>query len=266
MKPAAFFVDAGYLFAEGSALLAGKKQSRTKTDIAIGPFQKRLWDSAQTLGGPQILRTYWYDAARPGELSAQQRAVAQARDMKLRLGRFNNVGRQKGVDSLLVIDLIELARNQVLGDAILLAGDDDLTIGVTIAQSFGVRVHLLGIAPSHRNQSSELRMEADRCLEWGSTEVESFLSIATDIAPVPEPKPSARLNSSEFKRLAISALASLGTAEFQRLATEAQDPQAGFPHDLDHLLLTSVHRLVSRDLDSVERTIFRQSVRAILRE
>ena len=46
-------------------------------------------------------------------------------------------GRQKGVDSLIVTDLIELARNHAISDAVLLAGDEELRIGVQIAQSLG---------------------------------------------------------------------------------------------------------------------------------
>lgn len=265
MKPAAVFVDAGYLFAEGSALLTGKKQSRNKLSIDIGLFQKRLGDASLELGGLQVLRTYWYDASRPGELTTQQKAVAEASFMKLRLGRFNNAGRQKGVDSLLVIDLIELSRNQVLGDVILLAGDDDLTVGVAIAQSFGVRVHLLGISPATRNQSTELRMEADRCLEWGSAHVETFLSITPDPVPPSQTRTPDRLSPSDMKRFAVNALASLGEGDFGRLASEAARNDVGFSYDLDRLLLAAVHRLMSRALLPVERTMFRQVVRDILR-
>ena len=73
--------------------------------------------------------------------------------MKLRLGIVNLAGQQKGVDSLIVTDLVELARNHAITDAILLSGDEDLRIGVQIAQSFGVRVHLIRIEPTRGSQS-----------------------------------------------------------------------------------------------------------------
>ena len=68
-------------------------------------------------------------------------------------------GQQKGVDSLIIMDLIELARNHAISEAVLLSGDEDLRVGVQLAQSFGVRVHLLGVEPTRGNQSYLLLQE-----------------------------------------------------------------------------------------------------------
>jgi uncharacterized LabA/DUF88 family protein len=54
-------------------------------------------------------------------------------DVKIRLGYINGAGQQKGVDSLIVTDLIELARNQAISDAYLVSGDGDLRVAVQIA-------------------------------------------------------------------------------------------------------------------------------------
>jgi uncharacterized LabA/DUF88 family protein len=43
--------------------------------------------------------------------------------------------------------LIELARNQAICDATVVTGDSDVRVAVQIAQSFGVRVHLIGLEP-----------------------------------------------------------------------------------------------------------------------
>ena len=72
--------------------------------------------------------------------------------MKLRLGQLNSEGQQKGVDSLIVTDLIELARNKAISDAVVLTGDEDIRVGVQIAQSLGVRVHLLGIGGAQQGK------------------------------------------------------------------------------------------------------------------
>jgi hypothetical protein len=107
-------------------------------------------------------------------------------DVKLRLGFINSVGQQKGVDSLLVTDVVELSRNGAICDALLLGGDEDLRIGVQIAQSFGVRLHLIGIEPSRGSQSLQLRQEVDTKYEISSLQVQTFLSLIPATVP-PQP-------------------------------------------------------------------------------
>jgi len=97
--------------------------------------------------------------------------------VKLRLGGVNEQG-QQGVDALLVADLVTLARNRAMADALLLTGDDDLRGGVEQAQELGVRVHLLGIEPQHQNQAAALVQAADDVRELSATEVKTFLSLA----------------------------------------------------------------------------------------
>ena len=92
--------------------------------------------------------------------------------MKLRLGQINSVGQQKGVNSLIVTDLIELARNGAMSDALHLSGDEDVRIAVQIAQSFGVRVHLLGIEAAKDSQSPLLLQEADTTSRWTKADVD----------------------------------------------------------------------------------------------
>ncbi len=87
--------------------------------------------------------------------TAEQQDLADSDDVKLRLGVIAYTGRQKGVDSLIVTDLIELARNHAITDALLLSGDEDVRIGVQIAQTYGVRVHLLGVQPAADNQGNQ---------------------------------------------------------------------------------------------------------------
>jgi hypothetical protein len=113
--------------------------------------------------------------------------------IKLRLGFVTGGGQQKGVDSLIVTDLIDLARNRAITDAVMLSGDEDVRIGVQIAQSFGVRVHLVGIAPSRGSQSMQLLREADTTTEWDATTVAKFLSVKPPVTTIallfPPPRP-----------------------------------------------------------------------------
>ena len=161
----AVFVDAGYLYAAGGAALVGSGQNRASLELVKDEAIAKLKaTAAQRAKGAELLRIYWYDGALNGRRSYEQRNMAMAEDVKLRLGTVTG-GRQKGVDSLIVTDLIELARNQVITDAVLLSGDEDLRVGVQIVQSLGVRVHLIGIVPSRGNQSDLLLEEADTITE-----------------------------------------------------------------------------------------------------
>jgi uncharacterized LabA/DUF88 family protein len=72
--------------------------------------------------------------------------------------------------------LVTLAKNRAMTDALLLSGDDDLRAAVEEAQAFGVRVHLLGIAPARENQAAALVQAADTTRELTEAEVRSFLS------------------------------------------------------------------------------------------
>jgi len=97
--------------------------------------------------------------------------------IKLRLGFVTGQKQQKGVDSLIVTDVIDLARNHAITDAVILSGDEDIRIGVQIAQSFGVRVHLIGIVPSRGSQSLNLLRESDTTMEWDIPIISKFLSV-----------------------------------------------------------------------------------------
>jgi hypothetical protein len=117
--------------------------------------------AATTTDNLPLLRAYWYDAMPGPRLSLEQSELAILPGLKLRLGALNSAGEQKGVDSLIVTDLIDLARNRAITDAVLVAGDEDLRVAVQVAQSFGVRVHLLAAGAPSKNVSLALQMEAD---------------------------------------------------------------------------------------------------------
>ena len=82
---------------------------------------------------------------------------------------------QKGVDSLIVTDMITLARNRAMASCILLSGDEDIRVGVQQAQEYGVSVHLLGIKPARGSQSLFLLREADWSHEWDEDDLRPFL-------------------------------------------------------------------------------------------
>ena len=76
-----------------------------------------------------LLRVYSYDGTDSGP-TTQQRVLAECAEAKLRLGFVRkdeqNRIQQKGVDSLLVTDMITLARNRAVAACVLVSGDADL--------------------------------------------------------------------------------------------------------------------------------------------
>jgi hypothetical protein len=179
----AVFVDAGYLFAQGSTALSGSKKPRTDVKLNETAVMAELTGAAQAKSpGCSLLRVYWYDGALSPRLALEHSVLAHMDYIKLRLGFVTGRGQQKGVDSLIVTDLIDLARNRAITDAVMLSGDEDIRIGVQIAQSFGVRVHLVGIAPSRGSQSMQLLRESDTTTEWDAATVSKFLSIRAPAA------------------------------------------------------------------------------------
>lgn len=159
----AIFVDAGYFFAAGAQAAFGNHTPRKQ--VALKSPAAMLVDlcekASPVTNNLPLLRTYWYDAMPGPRLSLEQSALAMLTGVKLRLGALNNAGEQKGVDSLIVTDLIDLARNRAIADAVVVTGDEDLRIAVQVAQSFGVRVHILAAGDPSKNVSPSLQMEAD---------------------------------------------------------------------------------------------------------
>lgn len=109
-----------------------------------------------------FLRTYWYDGARQGIATADHRLIGEQHFVKVRLGRLNTRGQQKGVDGLIYRDLTTLARARVVDRAYLFTGDEDLRESVAAAQDLGVQVVLMSFKPTAQTgRSAELAREAD---------------------------------------------------------------------------------------------------------
>ena len=181
----AVFVDAGYLFAQGSKALCGRKLARGTVSIDHQAAIDSLANLAEEVSGMPLLRIYWYDGTSTGP-TAQHNTIADLPRTKVRLGFVNSVGQQKGVDSLIVTDMITLARNRAMASCILLSGDEDIRVGVQQAQEYGVLVHVLGIKPARGSQSTFLLREADGTHEWSEDDLRPFLHC--DLPPsTPEP-------------------------------------------------------------------------------
>lgn len=175
MGRVAVFVDAGYFFAQGSKELFGENLPRSLVKLAPLDFTAELKKFAEDNAAADLLRIYWYDGT-TGKPTQQHVELAELPNVKMRLGFINSLKQQKGVDSLIVTDMVTLAQNKAMVSCVLLAGDEDLRVGVQLTQQHGVRVHLLGIRPAKESQSNLLRQEVDTTHEWDSSDIKPFLS------------------------------------------------------------------------------------------
>ena len=269
----AILVDAGYLYAEGSKSLSPSGATPLpRADLALDlPV---VIEQLRAVAGEQapnaaLLRIYWYDGVLRGDLSEEQRLLAAMPDVKFRAGIVNSAGQQKGVDSLMVTDLIELARNNAIADAVLLSGDGDLRIAVQIAQSFGVRVHLVGIepGPGYPSRSPDLFQEADTTTDWPRAEVSEVLTLKHGAE-------AAQAGVVATPAIADQDVAALANAVDEFVATLgdiAADDIAGItpswiPPEYDRPLVASCRAGIGRDLTRDEltyaRNLFRERVSA----
>jgi len=250
MDRAAVFVDAGYLFAQGSILIAGTKLRRGDTWLDAQTALAYIKTLSQTLTSLPLLRIYWYDGA-DSSATAAHAALAFQPDVKVRLGIVNSNGEQKGVDSLIVSDLIDLSRNRAMCDAVVLTGDEDIRIGVQKAQESGVRVHLVGLQPAQQNQSTLLRQEADTLYEISGADVGSFLRRAAPSAAVSPPAPPVVPVGADPLDVAAGHFAgSLSAADRARVAAHT----GGVPPDIDRQLLRAATAVIgNRSLSDTDK-------------
>ncbi|MGH3187610.1 MAG: NYN domain-containing protein [Streptosporangiaceae bacterium] len=157
----AVMVDVGYIYAAAGELLFGTSSRRDFRVDAVPLIQVVTKHADEIIRG-ELLRVYWYDAARDRVPTIDQRVIAHMPWVKLRLGNLNARGQQKGVDAQIRADMEALARHRAITDTVLIAGDEDMVPAVEAAQAFGVRVHLWGIEPPYgTNQAEHLVWESD---------------------------------------------------------------------------------------------------------
>ena len=272
MRQVAVFADAGYVLAAGTIVITGSNQHRATMNLNPASLVVKLAATAtDKANGAQLLRIYWYDGLLRDRPSVEQEELARTDNVKVRLGTVT-AGQQKGVDSLIVTDLIELARNHAITDAVLLSGDEDLRIGVQIAQSFGVRVHLLGIEPSRGNQSNLLRQESDTTSEWTKSEIQEFLmekdgkgsgpvlplvDLVSDVA--------AQNVDDTLERIAGEIVDSMDASEVQTVAETVAGSTQEIPHDYDRRLLGFGRGAIGRDLDQSEKLYIRNKFKELVK-
>ncbi len=260
MDRVAVFVDAGYLFAQGAIEMFGKKLKRSEMILDHGAVTATLRTFAETHSNLRLLRIYWYDGTSQGP-SSQHITLAELADVKVRLGFVNSSGQQKGVDSLIVTDMITLARNRAMAECVLLSGDEDLRVGVQLAQEYGVRVHLLGIKPARGSQSLFLLQEADATYQWESSDLSNFL--ARSPCTLPELHSEDRTldpseSSDPLERVARDIAATVPEGEVAALIDSIRQTNTR-PKQFDAPLLARSRTALGCDLNPAQKRMVRNA-------
>ena len=241
----------------------GEKLKRGEMILDHGAVAAKLKKFAETHSNLNLLRIYWYDGTSRGP-TLQHIALAELPGVKVRLGFVNTVGEQKGVDSLIVTDMITLARNGAIAECVLLSGDEDLRVGVQLAQEHGVRVHLLGIKPARGSQSMFLRQEADATYEWTRSDIDSFLGRSSSDVPEPpsvERPPDAGESADPadiLGRIAKEVAATIPLTEVPTLIENIRETNMR-PRMIDATLLAKSRFALGQDLDSSQKQTVRNA-------
>ncbi|MGI8330000.1 NYN domain-containing protein [Actinomadura scrupuli] len=176
MDRCALFVDAGYLLADGAMAVHGTRHRET-VSWDYGGLLQLLGNLARERTGMPLLRCYWYEATVEGRRAPEHEGLADLPGLKLRLGRIRP-GRREGVDTEIHRDLMTLARNGAIADAILVSGDEDLAQVITDAQDLGVRVTVVHVAvEGNWTISRMLRQECDDLIEIGSGHLRPYVNL-----------------------------------------------------------------------------------------
>lgn len=180
MDRCALFVDAGYLLADGAMAVHGTRHRET-VSWDFGGLLQLLGNLARERTGMSLLRCYWYEATVEGRRSPEHDALADLPGLKLRLGRIRP-GRREGVDTEIHRDLMTLARNGALTDAVVVSGDEDLAQVVTDAQDLGIRVTIVHVAvDGNWTISRMLRQECDDLIEIGSGHLRPYVNLLAGV-------------------------------------------------------------------------------------
>lgn len=174
-------IDAGYLYGALATRESGSS-NRDAIDVDEAALLGDLVELAVQDSGASLLRVLWYDAGRNGLPDAAQRRIGMLPGVKLRMGRINPFGEQKGVDLRLGLDLMSMSITRAVGVAYVISGDDDLTEAVTDAQDQGLQVKLITVptAAGHpQSVAANLQLTADGTLTIPIRSLDKYVARAS---------------------------------------------------------------------------------------
>lgn len=208
-------VDAGYLY---GALATRETGSSNRDAITVDDavLIRDLVQQAADDSGATLLRVLWYDAGRNGLPDGDQRRIGMLPGVKLRMGRINPFGEQKGVDLRLGLDLMSMSITRAVGVAYVISGDDDLTEAVTDAQDQGLQVKLIavpGVTGQPQSVAANLQLTADGTLIIPAGSLDRAVTRTNAPQPRPSVSPEAPAAPAAVAPAVSTAPAELRTSE-----------------------------------------------------
>lgn len=124
-----------------------------------------------------LLRHYVFDAAKRRNPTDRQAELNRARGFEVRLGKLNVDGDQKGVDTMLAVEMAVMACTGMVQDIILIGSDYDLFPGFERAKAAGARVHLIDLEAIGGRPCQELSACADAVEPLTAEQFASFIKL-----------------------------------------------------------------------------------------
>jgi hypothetical protein len=179
----ALFVDASYVLADGAMAVHGTRRGESVSWDYEG-LLRLLARLARERTGLPLLRCYWYEATVDGRRTAEQDALADVPGIKLRVAKIRP-GRREGVETEIHRDLITLARNNAISDALVISAEEDLDQVIADVQDLGMRVTLGHIAvDGNWTISRGLRQESDDIIEISGEQLRPYVELIAGAEPV----------------------------------------------------------------------------------
>lgn len=149
-----------------------ESQRRYHDAIAYAPgVQLRL---GQVVERPTKLKTPIYNALKTAAKGLALEPNKLIREFE-KNWTFHPTAQQKGVDTLIALDMVRLAIRSAFGTAILISGDRDLAEVVRTVQDYGITV--IVATPNKKSVAGEVLQIADGVVEISSQDVSQMLTV-----------------------------------------------------------------------------------------
>jgi hypothetical protein len=168
----ATFIDAGLLRSVFAQAVIGLPAARVRVEFDPTRLDEALrMAAARACPHSTITRHFFYDASSTRFPAPSHDLIARHGNFSLRLGKIKDNGQQKGVDTMLALDMALKARDRLIDDVILVGADYDLYPGFEAAKSMGARVHLIDLRALGAAPCRELYLAADSVIPWSLADV-----------------------------------------------------------------------------------------------
>ncbi|MDI9408886.1 MAG: NYN domain-containing protein [Candidatus Pacebacteria bacterium] len=185
MARLSILIDSGYLVNSARKILSSAPSDDHRVVIDFDGLHSHLSELAARIAPKASLdRLRWYSGySRKRGYTRKQQAVIDHCDYFADLLPNYEDGSQKGVDSAITADLIDMGLEESISDIILLSGDADYLPGLSKAKQYGrlrgLRVFVLGIERNdgEASVSVELMDQAYSIFWWDAAKLAEFITV-----------------------------------------------------------------------------------------